>query len=124
MLRNRPIRPVKGDSDRRWLSDDYFDLIIWYDSAQRIIGFQLCYDKSGTERAFTWKAVQSFAHDEIDGGETKATDNSAPVLIADGPLPFDEVRREFLARSRLLPQEMRELVLEKLSEYERTLSGG
>ena len=22
--------PVPGDYDRRWLSDDYFDLIVWY----------------------------------------------------------------------------------------------
>jgi hypothetical protein len=103
MLRNKPIRSVQGDSDRRWLSDDYFDLIVWYDSTQQIQGFQLCYDKSGRERALTWKLKHGFSHEAIDGGESKPTANRTPILIADGPFPAEDVTCEFLARSLLLP---------------------
>ena len=39
-LANRPIRPVANELDRRWISDDYFDLIVWHDSSGRIHGFQ------------------------------------------------------------------------------------
>jgi len=30
MFDKAPKKPVRGDYDRRWLSDDFFDLIIWY----------------------------------------------------------------------------------------------
>jgi hypothetical protein len=118
MLRNKPIRSVRGDADRRWLSDDYFDLIVWYDTARQIDGFQLCYDKAGCERALTWKLKHGFSHAGIDGGESKPTVNRTPVLIADGPFPAEIVRREFLSRSRLLPAEIRDVVLAKITEYE------
>ena len=45
MLDAAPKRHVHGDYDRRWLSDDYFDLIVWYTSTNTVHGFQLCYDK-------------------------------------------------------------------------------
>ena len=117
MLRNKPIRSVKGDSDRRWLSDDYFDLIVWYDSAHQIQGFQLCYDKVRSERALTWGLEHGFSHAGIDDGEAKLTANRTPILIADGPFPAKEVTREFLARSRLLPSDIRDFVLAKIAEY-------
>ena len=51
MLANTPRKPVAGDRDRRWIADEYFDLIVWYEDDQTIHGFQLCYDKPGRERA-------------------------------------------------------------------------
>ena len=46
-------RSVPGDYDRKWLSDDHFDLIVWYTSNDKIYGFQLCYGKPRFERALT-----------------------------------------------------------------------
>ena len=119
MLQFKPIRSVKGDSDRRWLSDEYFDLIVWYDSMRRIQGFQLCYDKLGRERAFTWKARCGYSHAAIDGGELKPTANRTPILVPDVSFPLEEVRCEFLARSLLLPFNIRDLVSVKLADYEK-----
>jgi hypothetical protein len=45
MFDKAPKKSVRGDYDRRWLSDDYFDLIVWYTSDDTVHGFQLCYDK-------------------------------------------------------------------------------
>ena len=117
MLINEPIGSVKGDSDRRWLSDDYFDLIVWYDSAQQVQGFQLCYDKPRRERALTWKVKHGFSHAAIDDGESKPTANRTPILIADGAFPSEEVKCEFRARSLLVPSNIRDLVLAKIAEY-------
>jgi hypothetical protein len=47
MLYNAPIKPKEGDLPRRWISDDYFDLIIWCQPDESVYGFQLCYDKEG-----------------------------------------------------------------------------
>jgi len=39
MFDKAPKRPVRGDYDRRWLSDDFFDLIVWYRPDDTIHGF-------------------------------------------------------------------------------------
>lgn len=120
MLTNQPIRLVVGDLDRRWFSDEYFDLIVWYESEDRIHGFQLCYDKAGRERALTWKRERGFQHTAVDSGESLPTANRTPVLVADGVFPFEQVRREFTIRSSLLPAEIRQLVLIRVQEYENS----
>jgi hypothetical protein len=70
MLANTPRKPVAGDRDRRWIADEYFDLIVWYEDDQTIHGFQLCYDKPGRERALTWTRAGGFQHTAIDSGES------------------------------------------------------
>ncbi len=120
MLTNQPIRPVAHDLDRRWFSDDYFDLIVWYESEGQIHGFQLCYDKTGRERALTWSQERGFLHTAVDSGESKPTANRTPVLVTDGAFPFEQVRREFTTRSSLLPAEIRELVLVRVRDYENS----
>jgi len=122
MLGNQPIRPVARDLDRRWISDDYFDLIVWYEPGGGIHGFQLCYDKSGHERALTWTLEGGFKHTAIDSGETNPNANRTPILVADGAFPAAQVRGEFMARGKLLPSEIRDLVLGKIEEYKLTIT--
>ncbi|MEO5917834.1 MAG: hypothetical protein ABIS50_26615 [Luteolibacter sp.] len=118
MLTNQAIRNVANDLDRRWISDDYFDLIVWYETEVQIHGFQLCYDKPGRERALTWTRERGFLHTAVDSGESKPTANRTPIVVADGTFPAGQVRREFIARSGLLPAEIRELVLARIKDYE------
>lgn len=121
MLTNQPIKPVAHDRDRRWVSDEYFDLIVWYESDDGIHGFQLCYDKPHRERALTWTRDRGFLHTAIDSGEFKPTANRTPILVTDGAFPFEQVRQEFIARSGLLPLDIRELVLARIKDYETQL---
>ena len=65
----RNARQVEGEGFRRWFTDDYFDLIVWYGNDRRLIGFQLCYDKQERERALTWTLEHGFQHNRIDSGE-------------------------------------------------------
>ena len=118
MLTDQPIRSVANDYDRRWMSDEYFDLIVWYESDGQIHGFQLCYDKPGRERALTWTHEQGFHHSAVDGGESKPTANRTPILVADGLFPVEQVRTEFIARGGSLDAEIRDLVLIRIKEYE------
>ena len=117
MLKNQPIRPVAHDLDRRWISDDYFDLILWYAPGGEIHGFQLCYDIQRDERALTWTHSEGFLHAAIDTGESSPNANRTPILASQMQFPAAEVRTEFAARSGLLPSEIRNLVLEKITEY-------
>ena len=117
MLKNEPITPVPRDLPRRWISDDYFDLIVWYESDGRLHGFQLCYDKPHRARALTWTWRGGFVHSCIDSGEQKPTANRSPILVPDGSFPAEIVRREFLVRAGALPDEIRELALSKIDEF-------
>jgi len=109
---------VAHDLDRRWITDEYFDLIVWYEPGDQIHGFQLCYDKAGRERALTWTRKRGFLHTAIDTGESEPTANSTPILVADGAFPFETVRDEFIARSSLLPSDIREFVLMRIKDYD------
>jgi hypothetical protein len=103
MLTNSPREPVEHDRDRRWIADEYFDLIVWYEPDGAIHGFQLCYDKPGRERALTWTRERGFVHTAIDSGESRPTANRTPILVPDGVFPTEDVRREFLVRERRCP---------------------
>jgi hypothetical protein len=118
MLTNQPIRSIANDWDRRWISDEYFDLIVWYESEFEIYGFQLCYDKPGNERALTWTRQRGFQHSAIDCGESKPTANRTPILVPDESFPAERVRTEFIARSKLLSTDLRALVLAKIHEFQ------
>ena len=117
MLTNAPLTPVAGDLDRRWISDEYFDLIVWYEPDQQIHGFQLCYDKQAHECALTWTRERGFLHTAIDDGESKPTANRTPILTIQGVFPAQQVRGEFVARSESLPVEICQLVLARIDDY-------
>jgi len=118
MLINQPTRRVARDLDRSCISDDYFDLFVWYEPDGRIHGFQLCYDKPRRERALTWTRDRGFLHARIDTGEDSPYANCTPILVVDGEFPASKVRHEFVTRSASLSNEIRELVLARLDEYE------
>ena len=117
MLNEPPKSAVAGDYDRKWISDDYFDLIVWYTPRDTVHGFQLCYDKPRWERALTWLSDRGFAHTEVDSGEDDPHVNRTPVLVPDGSFRADKVLAEFARRGSTLPVELRKLVTEKISEF-------
>ena len=117
MLKHVPKQAVSGDRDRQWMSDDYFDLIVWYKTDGEIHGFQLCYGKPAWERALTWLDGRGFSHTEIDTGEEKATRNRTPILVPDGSFPAAKVAHEFARRSVNLPRNLRDLVESKIAEF-------
>src|SRR5262245_38223464 len=117
MFDNAPKKSVRGDYDRRWLSDDFFDLIIWFRPDDTIYGFQLCYDKPHWERALTWTRDKGFSHLEVDSGEHVYPPNQTPILVPDGTFPGDMVLYEFTRRGTALPHEVRKLVTDKINEF-------
>jgi hypothetical protein len=91
MLAREKKTAICGDYKRSWMSDDYFDLVVWYERSNAIHGFQLCYDKPHWERALTWMFDRGFIHAAIDSGEEDPQANRTPVLVPDGSFPADEV---------------------------------
>lgn len=122
MLRDEPIRRKGNDLPRRWTSDDYFDLIVWYESDASVYGFQLCYDKYGAEKALTWTRQKGFAHRVVDNGEQNATRNRSPILAQHVPFLEEKVVEAFHKRSGLLSESVRNLVLVKLQEFRASMN--
>jgi hypothetical protein len=95
------------------------ELIVWYSPAGAIRGFQLCYDRNGHERAFTWHVEAGMVHTAVDEGDDSPLRNDSPILVPDGVPRTDRVLTEFRERARGLEPELVALVAEKLEEFRR-----
>ncbi|MGA2478014.1 MAG: hypothetical protein ABSG63_04605 [Spirochaetia bacterium] len=110
-------RQVAGEGFRRWFTDDYFDLIVWYGNDNALLGFQLCYDKQRQERALTWTTEHGFQHNRIDAGEVPGHAKMTPLIIADGAFNRDPVAERFRRESAALDPVIATFVYAKLKEY-------
>jgi hypothetical protein len=102
---------------RRWFSDEYFDLVVWQSAGDGVVGFQLCYDRAGTERAVSWSRSRGYGHFRVDTGEDTPVKNKAPVLVSEGALAKEQVLARFFQASSTLDPVIRDFVLERLQEY-------
>lgn len=113
----RNPRQVPAEGFRRWFTDEFFDLIVWYDDERRLIGFQLCYDKEGRERALTWTLAHGFQHDRIDPGEVPGRSKMTPIIVADGAFNAGPVTERFREASANIEPGIASFVSARLSEY-------
>ena len=103
---------------RRWFEDDYFDLIVWYDSNRSISGFQLCYEKFGDEHALTWIEKDGFTHEKVDDYRNPMQVPVTAILVANGPFPSKKIYKRFKENSRNIDQSIAKLVIDKITEFE------
>lgn len=101
------IRQIKGDGFRRWFVDKDLELILWYDEAKELSGFQICYDKLAGNRSVTWK--------KRIGKDGKAKS----VLVSDGP--YNKSRLCALVERSMdsLDDKLRAFILERLESHGR-----
>jgi hypothetical protein len=112
------ITQVDGDPKRRWFLDEDFDLLVWLNEKDAIIGFQLCYDKSSYQRAVTWEADTGFQHNRVDDGENRpGRYKSAPILVMDGYFENRLIAELFKKSSEKIDEKIAAFVYEKLLEY-------
>jgi hypothetical protein len=113
----RNVRQVDGEGFRRWFTDEYFDLIVWFDDTRRLVGFQLCYDKLVHERALTWTLEHGFQHNCIDSGEVPGHSKMTPIIIADGAFDSNPVSERFRQSSANIDRAIASFVLDTISAY-------
>lgn len=112
------VRQVPGEGRRRWFADEYFDLIVWLDDEDGLAGFQLCYDKMGSERALTWRADGGYSHHAIDTGEDRTGRQKAtPILVADGLFETSAVAGRFRRECDRIEPGIADFVYRKLIDY-------
>jgi hypothetical protein len=119
MLREFPnVRQIDGESKRRWFSDEYFDLIVWLDEKEDIVGFQLCYDIFKSQHALTWRKESGFTHHRVDDGENRPGKlKASPVLVSDGYFEYKEIAEKFKIASPSIEARISTFVYEKLLRY-------
>jgi hypothetical protein len=113
----RNARQINGEGTRRWFTDEFFDLIVWYGDTGAPTGFQLCYDKQEHERAITWTEAHGFQHNRIDSGEVPGHAKMTPVVVADGAFDRDPVVKRFQKASQGLPPDVTAFVSRTLESY-------
>lgn len=104
---------------RRWFQDEGMELIVWY-RGEATDGFQICYSNgTNRERALTWRVGGNFSHARVDQGDSRAGSDLTPILVRDGPVPWDWINAEFAKRSSQLEPAVREFVLTALAGSKR-----
>jgi hypothetical protein len=111
------VRQEPGAGSRRWFQGGGLELIVWLDAAGRLEGFQLCYPgELQREHALTWRPAGGFSHARVDAGDTRPDKNLTPILVADGAVPWQKLRREFAAVGDGLEPGLRDFVTARLVE--------
>ena len=77
------VQQRPGEPQRQWFQSRDEDLIVWFAGDGSVLGFQLCYDRSSTEKAFIWMRGKGFSHDKVDDGEGGGgmTYKRTPILV-------------------------------------------
>ena len=111
------VKQIEGQDFRRWFTDDYFDLFVWYGTGGTISSFQLTYDKGHQERAVTWTPRGGCTHTGVDDGEEDPMASRTPLLETDGEFDNTTVARQFRKASRNIDGNLADFVYDKLSRF-------
>ncbi len=119
MLREaKHVTQYKGEPMRRWFMSPYFDLIVWFSENEEIIGFELCYGKPDSERAFCWSEGVGYKHHKVDDGESEPMEyKMTPIYVPDGAFDKESVLERFKQEACNVEQSIREYVVERISEF-------
>ncbi|MFW5694720.1 MAG: hypothetical protein ACOCYB_06105 [Alkalispirochaeta sp.] len=118
---NRSVRQRPEEGFRRWFVNEYFDIIVWYESRRTPpTGFQLCYDRHANERAFTWQRGKQSSHFVSDQPHGERTAWAATAILHGdaGPIPASVLKRLEEEQGEL-DGALRELIVTTAREYNR-----
>ena len=117
MLREiKNVRQERTAGRRRWFESDGLELVVWFDAADELTGFQLCYDLGRGEHALTWREGHGFSHHAIDTGDETPFANRTPILQPDGVAPWTHLIQVFEASAGSLEPDLRRLIRGKLTK--------
>lgn len=116
---NKNVRQRPEEGFRRWFLNEFFDVIVWYESAGgQLLGFQLCYNRTVDERAFTWQRDKRSSHFVSSGSDERGVPWIATaVLHGDaGAVPRDVLER-LQAEQGDLDDDLLDLIVEQARGY-------
>jgi hypothetical protein len=113
-ISNTTQRP--GEPRRRWFQSSEQDLYLWENESGEIVGFQLCYSKSQSERALSWKVDSGLSHYRVDDGETTGRSKNTPTLSIDHYFDREKILAQFSALAATAPQSVVDFVTKRIQE--------
>jgi hypothetical protein len=120
LVESSRVHQIEGEPRRRVFTDEDFDLIVWYEQEHnRLIGFQLCYNKQTGEQALTWREANGFSHHSVDGGEDGAHSHKRTSILTakGGVVTPDKLAERFQEHSQFIESAIVRFVQQKLTEY-------
>lgn len=114
------IKQYESNKYRRWFQNEFFDLYAWQqpgDNNSEPLGFQLCYEKNGEQRALRYSPEAGYKHEGVDAPEDKPGRAMTVIFVADGVFNVDEIGARFARDAIHLPEVVREFVLTRIREY-------
>jgi hypothetical protein len=113
----KDVKQQPGEPKKRWFTDEYYDLFVWYDDQDQISSFQLTYDKGHEERALTWSRRGGFRHTGVDTGEDSPIESRSPVLVTDGIFDAAVEAERFKEESEEIDPHVARFVYSRLLRY-------
>ena len=93
--------------------------MVWLNQSGAPMGFQLSYDKHGSERVLTWTPERGYLHQTVDDGEAQAglRYKGTPILVTTGRFDATRVLQVFQGESSELPREIAAFVANRLKAH-------
>jgi hypothetical protein len=106
------VRQKPGESNRRWFSDAFFDLIVWLDDSGEIILVQLSYDPDGVDGLLEWRRASGLSHFTVDTeGRRPARHARTPFLVPTSPPDIKPLVDRFAAEAGEIDHQVVDFVL-------------
>ena len=120
---NRKVRQRVKEGYRRWFVNSFFDIIVWYDKpGGDLIGFQFCFQKNKSERAFTWTREYQSSHIVSDASTGFGIGHlGSAILQGDGGMIPETVIERFERESGEIDKDIKELIIGKIRAYNSRL---
>ena len=117
----RNVRQIPGDPRRRWFCSEALDLLVWFSSKDKLVGFQLCSRKRAEEHALTWRAGTGFEYASVDSGEQHGplAYKGTPILRPNGAFDLKQLQEAFGNAAVELPAGIRCFISQALASYPR-----
>lgn len=104
---------------KRFFYNEYFHIYVWYDQTkEQILGFQIIFLSS----AFTWTFNEGFSLSGVNGLDHHIYLGS-PILEGEVDKNIVNLEKEILLKTTGLEKKIEELIIEKMNEYIKLVSG-
>ena len=115
----KDVKSYDKEPKRRWFFDHDIDLTVWFDETEKIVAFQICYDKLKDPHAFTWRDKTGYHHHKIDDGERTGTiaPKGIPILTLDGSFDKEKIARLFQQKSKDIDPKVSSFVYDKIMQF-------
>jgi hypothetical protein len=101
--------------------NEYFDIIFWYNKKNgNLIGFQICYNKRGNEKAFTWELKTKshhFVNTDLSEGCSGRDTMMTAILKGDAGVIENEAVENLKKYAGELDTDLMNLILDKIQEF-------